>query len=103
MPKIHCTVGFAEFDNQNGIWNSVFKEYQYHGEIIRNTRKLQNSGNINDNIVISNDISIIADPYARNNFHAIRYVTYMGTKWIVNSVDVQFPRLVLSLGGVYNE
>ena len=62
----------------------------------------QGAETVNDNVVISNQISIIADPFAMSNFHNIKYVEYMGTRWKITSVDVQYPRLLLTLGGVYN-
>lgn len=85
-----------------GVWTEQITERTYYGDLIRNTRRLQSSGNIIDNIQISNQISIVADPFAYENFHAIRYATYMGTKWKVTSVDVQRPRLTLDLGEVYH-
>lgn len=88
--------------NNLDVYVEVPVERTYYGDLLRNTRRMQDSGTLNDNLVISNEISIVADPFARENFHSIRYVKYMGTKWKVNSVDVQFPRLVLSLGEVYN-
>lgn len=78
-------------------------ERKYVGDVLKNYRKLNDSGYINDNIKVSNRISIVADPYAYNNFHSIRYCTYMGTKWKVINVEVQYPRLILELGGEYNE
>ena len=96
-------IGFAiTSETVPGNWTEQITEKLYYGDLIRNSRKLQSSGNQNDNIVISNEISIIADPFAKENFHAIRYAEYMGTKWKVSSVDVQYPRLILSLGEVYN-
>lgn len=97
-------IGFAMGDEESapGVWTEQITERTYYGDLIRNTRRLQSSGNQNDNILISNEISIIADPFAYENFHAIRYAMYMGTKWKVTNVDVQRPRLTLSLGEVYN-
>lgn len=87
----------------NGVWREELIERNYYGDITRNIRRLQSSGNLNDNISISNELSIVADPFVNENFHAIRYIYYMGTKWKVNSVEVQYPRLILSFGEVYNE
>lgn len=97
-------IGFAMGDKESapGVWTEQITERTYYGDLIRNTRRLQSSGNIIDNIQISNQISIVADPFAYENFHAIRYATYMGTKWKVTSVDVQRPRLTLDLGEVYH-
>lgn len=96
-------IGYANTkETEPGIWEELITERKYCGDVIRNFRKLQSSGNVNDNINVSNQISIIADPYATQNFHSIRYLIYMGTKWKVTDVEIQYPRLLLTLGGVYN-
>ena len=101
--KWHGVIGYGETtETEPGIWTELITERVYSGEILRNTRMLQTSGQVNDNINISNSISIISDPYANKNFHSIKYVEFMGTKWKVTNVDVQYPRLSLSIGGVYN-
>ena len=103
MTKYCGKIGFATTtETIPGNWEEQFTERIYYGDLIRNSRKLQSSGNQNDNITISNEISIVADPFAYENFHAIRYAEFMGSKWKVTSVDVQYPRLLLSLGEVYN-
>jgi hypothetical protein len=85
-----------------GDWVEEITERSYYGDVIRNSRLLQNSGGINDNVNIAMQFSIIADPYATQNFHAMRYIEFMGTKWKITNVEVQYPRLVLTVGGVYN-
>lgn len=77
-------------------------EYSYYGDFIRNTRQLQSSDSLNDDINVANEISIVADPFARANFYRMRYVTYMGVKWKISKVEVGYPRLILTIGGVYN-
>ena len=74
----------------------------YSGDVIRNTRRLQSADQVNDNVNVSNEISIIADPYANGNFHAMRYVGFMGAKWKITNVEVLYPRLILTIGGVWN-
>ena len=103
MSKFYGKVGYAETkETSPGVWDEVITEREYYGDVYRNMRNLQNSGNINDDINVNNQISIVADPYAFKNFHKLRYVTYMGSKWKISGVDVQYPRLILTLGGVYN-
>lgn len=103
MAKWSGNIGFAEqVEYEPGCWEDVITQRHYYGDLVRNIRKLQNSGEINDNINIANDFSILADPYAQQNFHAMRYIEFMGTKWKIDSVEVQYPRLILSIGGVYN-
>lgn len=104
MAKYYGMIGFAEtVETSPGIWKEHIKEYPYYGDLVRSSRRLEQSNKVNDDINLSNDISIVADPFARENFHAMRYVTYLGTKWKVTNVDVQYPRLVLSAGGIYHE
>ena len=103
MGKWAGKIGFAvPKETTPGVWKDEIVQRTYYGDMTRNTRRLQSSGNLNDNLVIANELSIIADPYANENFHAIRYAEFMGTKWKISSVQVQFPRLILELGAVYN-
>jgi len=100
MARYHGNVGYAvQSETRPGVWVEVITERPYYGDVIRNNRRLQNGVSVNDNIVVSNEISIVADPYAYANFHTIRYAEFMGVLWKVTNVDVQRPRLVLSLGG----
>lgn len=85
-----------------GVWEPSIIERPYYGDLIKNTRRLQSTDKVNDDINISNEVSIVADPYAMTNFHTMRYVQFMGAKWKITNVEVQYPRLILSLGGLYN-
>ena len=89
-------------ETRPGVWEEIITERNYYGDLVRNIRRLQSSSQVNDDLNIANEISIVADPYANKNFHAMRYVEFMGTRWKINNVDVQYPRLILSIGGVYN-
>lgn len=103
MAKWFGKIGFAETkETTPGVWEEQITEREYFGDLTRNTRRLQSSENLNDNITVDNEISIVADPFANQNFHAMRYVEFMGTKWKVSTVEVQYPRLILSLGDIYN-
>ena len=103
MAKFYGVIGFAtQVDVGGGVWNDDIVERNYYAELIRNTRRLQPTDQLNDDINISNEFSILADPYANENFHAIRYIEFMGTKWKISNVEVRYPRLILTTGGVYN-
>ena len=103
MAKYYGMIGFGETEETvPGVWTEIIVERPYCGDTIKNTRLLQNSGDVNDNINIANQISIVSDPYADCNFFKIRYVEFMNAKWKVSSVDVQRPRLILTIGGLYN-
>ena len=104
MGKWYGKIGYVKtVEISPGVWEEKPIEREYGGDLIRNIRKMESSGNVNDNINIASDISIVADPFARENSHMIKYAEIMGAKWKVNSIDFQPPRLILSIGGLYNE
>ena len=105
MARYYGKIGFGQdVETAPDVHEYKVTERTYYGDLLRNFKRTQTSGDkLNDDISISNQISIIADPYATHNFHAMLYATFMGTKWKITDVEVQYPRLILSLGGVYNE
>ena len=103
MAKYYGVIGYAEtVETAPGVYEEQITERNYYGELVRNTRRLQTSNQINDNINIANEISVIADPFATQNFHAMRYIEFMGAKWKITNVEVRYPRLILTIGGLYN-
>lgn len=104
MAKYFGTVGFSiSTETSPGVWKDVIIPRNYYGDINRNHMRPRSTENVNDDINVQNEISIISDPFAMENFHTIKYVEYMGTRWKITSVDVQYPRLLLTLGSVYND
>jgi hypothetical protein len=104
MAKFCGAIGYAVMEEtEPGVYEETIVEIEYFGDVVRNSRRLTNPSKVNSDINISNQISIIADPFANNNFHSMRYVVYMGAKWKITDVEVQFPRLLLSVGDLYNE
>ena len=79
----------------------IYKTYK--GDVLRNYKRNQDGSKINTDIAVNNSISIVADPYAREHFFNIKCVEWQGALWTVSSVEVQYPRLILELGGLYNE
>lgn len=105
MAKFFGVIGYGqtvESPIESGVWVDQITEFSYFGDVIRNTRKLEEGDKVNNDISVSNSISIIADQYAVEHFFAIRYVRWAGTLWTVTNVEVKSPRLILSLGSVYN-
>lgn len=105
MAKWFGKIGFDQgtVETTPGVWKPSIVEKSYFGDVQRNSRRLQTSDKVNDDLNISNEISIVADPYANENFHKIRWAMFMKTKWTVTDVEVQYPRLILTLGGEWNE
>ena len=103
MAKFFGIIGYAETKEvRPGVWEEEFVEREYFGELIKNTRRLQPTDQLNDNINIANEVSIISDPFANDHVYAMRYVIFMGAKWKITNVEIQYPRLILTIGGVYN-
>ena len=103
MARFCGAVGYVETsETRPGVWTESITERTYRGDVTHNSRRLETGESINDDVNVTNTISIVADAYAYQNFFAIRYVNWMGANWKVNTVEVQRPRLILSLGGVYN-
>lgn len=103
MAKFYGVIGYGEpVETAPGVWQDSIIERSYYGDIIRTARTLQDDENINNELTVGNTISIVADAYANDHFFAMRYVQWAGTLWIVREVEVQSPRLILRLGGVYH-
>lgn len=103
MAKFYGEVGYGlTVETAPGVWRDQITEQKYFGDVIRNSRKLDTGDKVNGDITVGNSISIVADAYANTHFFAIRYVRWAGTLWVVSDVEVQSPRLILRLGGVYN-
>ena len=103
MAKFFGAIGYAITEETNpGVHVEQIRERRYYGDLVRNTRRLQSSGQLNDDVNVANEISIVSDPFANENFYSMRYVEFMGTKWKITNVEVQYPRLILTTGGVYN-
>lgn len=103
MAKYYGKIGFRTTEETKpGIFKEQITEREYFGDVVRVARRLQTADKVNDDITLTHDVSIIADPFAYNNFQSIIYLTYLGQKWKVTNVEVLYPRLSLSLGGLYN-
>jgi hypothetical protein len=105
MAKFYGEIGYGESVEtpvDSGIFVDEIREFAYFGDVIRNTRKLDSGETLNNDISVGNSISIIADEFAVEHFFAIRYIRWAGTLWTVTNVEVRSPRLLLTLGSVYN-
>lgn len=105
MAKYFGMLGYRELvETAPGVEFPKIIERPYYGEVNRNLRRSQTSTeSVNDNFALSNEVSVLLDPYAQENFYNLQYITYMGAKWKVTNVEIRYPRLVLTLGGMYND
>lgn len=103
MAKFYGTIGYAVTEETRpGVWVEKITERNYSGDVIRDTRRYNPGEGLNDDLTINNQLSIVADPFAEQNLFSMRYVNWMGACWKVTNVEVRRPRLILTIGGVYN-
>lgn len=103
MAKYFGNIGYGVTEEiRPGVSLPTISEREYYGDIVRNVRRYENGGKVNDDLNINMTLSIVADPFAFQNFHQLKYAEYMGAKWKAVSVEPQFPRLIITLGGVWN-
>lgn len=105
--KFYGIIGYCETveetGDREGNWVDRCTERKYYGDVLRNTRRWDgNQESINDDLNINNSFSILADDYAYGHFYAMKYVAWMGQRWKITNVEVQRPRLILTVGGIYN-
>lgn len=106
MAKFYGNIGYSstsENPANSGIWVESNTVRQYYGDFTRVARNLQSENKVNGDINMNQSISIVADEYAFENFANIKYVEFGGNKWKVSYVEVQHPRLILTVGGLYND
>lgn len=103
MTRFSGKVGYGVTVETNpGVQEDVITEFTYYGDVVRNSLKFREGQSVNNDLSVNNSISIVADAYANQHIFAIRYVVWAGAYWTVSEVEVQSPRLLLVLGGVYN-
>ena len=104
MTKFFGKIGYAMTqETKPGVWMDQIMEREYYGDLLRNSYRFQTSDKVNDDVSIANEFSIIADSFDKDNFHLMKYIEFEGTKWKITNVEVRYPRLNLTVGGIYNE
>ena len=104
MARFYGVIGFATHkETSPGVWKEDIKEISYYGDVLKIKTAWQQGEHLNDDLTVNHRISFVADQYALMNFPKMRYVSWMGAKWKIRDVEPQRPRLIITLGGVYNE
>ena len=107
MAKFYGIVGYGitekvDDEEHPGIWRPHIVDRAYYGDTINLGSRWQSANKVNDDLTITNQFSILADPFAYDHYSSIRYVEHMGVKWKVTAITVERPRIILTVGGVYN-
>lgn len=103
MAKFYGSIGYVEtVETSPGVFKEVSTERNYSCDILRKSKRFDSNEQLNDNLNISNQFSILADEYAYQHFYALRYIKILGACWKITDVEVQYPRMTLTVGGIYN-
>lgn len=101
--KYFGNVGFAmSVERDPGIFENTIQERPYYGDVIKNTRRWENGDKVNDDFRVNNQISIIVDSFCIAHASRMKYITWLGHKWKIESVDISFPRMIVTMGGLWN-
>lgn len=104
MAKFYGNIGYAiTKETSPGVWREEIIKKPYKGDVTKNYTRWDSSEYVNDNLNINNSISIVADSFAYDNLGYMKFVEWMGSLWKINSIELQRPRIILSIGGVYND
>ena len=102
--KWYGVIAFKDEEEvEPGVWEAKITTKNFYGDILRASWREQQGTKINADLSISNQISVVADAFLLNNFQKIEYITFYGSKWRVSSVEINSPRLTLSIGELYLE
>lgn len=103
MAKFRGVIGLVDdVETAPDVWVQQAIERTYRGDFVRSGRRWESTEHLNDDLVINNEISIVADSYLHEHIYAMKYVKFGGTAWKITSITIQYPRLIIDFGGVYN-
>lgn len=103
MSKFSGLIGFSETtETSPGVFTDTVVPKRYYGDVERQGRRWEKSDSVNDDLTINNYISIVADSFALENIGSMKWVSIGGSKWKVSSVEIAYPRIKITLGGVWN-
>ena len=103
MSRFRGVVGYSIFEETSkGVFKEEPVEKTYNGDILRMSSSWEKGEGLNDDLRLSNRVSIVGEPFAFQHFSEMKYVILGGAKWKITSVEVAYPRLILSIGGIYN-
>lgn len=103
MTKYAGLVGYVtQIETRPGIWEPKSTEKKMTGDVLNLGHSYDTGNKVNDDITLQHKISLVGSPYAYSNLYNLRYLWYMGEKWKIIGVAVERPRIVVTIGGVWN-
>lgn len=103
MSKFTGLVGYVtQGETAPGVWSPVDNPKKMKGDVLRQSSSSQNDNKVNSDISLNHRVSLLGDSYAFTNYYAIKWIELNGRKWEVASVELQRPRIIVTVGGLWN-
>ena len=104
MSRFSGLIGFSTVsETYPGVWTETINERRYYGDLLKNRTNFINNAVVNPGVTLNHTISILVDAFCLENSHNMRYVTVNGVKWRINNFELAHPRMIVNVGGVYND
>ena len=104
MARFYGKIGFVDtYESSPGIWSERTVSKTYSGDVLNNRRRFENGESINDNPVMVNYISVVGDDYMLDNYEMMRWVEFNSKRWKITAVELEYPRVKINFGGLWNE
>ena len=104
MARFFGRIGFVDtYESSPGVWSERTIAPTYYGDVLSDRRRYNSGESINDNIVLVNYISVVGDTFMLENYHTMKWVEYKDCKWAITAVELEYPRVKINFGGLWNE
>lgn len=106
MAKFRGTIGFVidDVEVSPGIYKTEIIERTYTGDIYRDSKRMTDSSSTtNQSVSLSISFNFLTDNFAIDYLYAMSYLIFRGKKWSISTLELKYPRMEITLGGLYNE
>ena len=102
MSRFSGKLGFVMTrETEEGVWLEDKIEIPVKGTIRSLYVRNDNNSSVNSNLRLTNEVSVLMNSKITTYLETLKYVVWKGSKWEVQSIGVNYPRLTINLGGLY--
>lgn len=102
MSRFSGKLGFViTRETEEGVWLEDVVEISVKGTIRSLWVRNNNNASVNTDLRLTDEISVLMDTKIKTHLETLKYVVWKGSKWEVQSIGVNYPRLTINLGGLY--
>ena len=105
--KWHGMIGFetqvevSDDPRKATVWKPQIVPKHYYGEVQRIIKREGSGDKVNNDISFNNQFFIISDLYAQHNAYNMKWIEWMGRKWHITEITIEYPRITINIGGEY--